>query len=327
MALPGGLDMSAQKRSEEFEIFRAYLRQNGLKRTHQKDLILEIFLQSEGHLSIEDLYSRVRRRDKKVGIVTVFRTLKSLTACGIAREIHLGDGLTRFEHSYHHPHHHHIVCTECHKAIEFVAPELERVQREILDKYHFQPVHHHLQVYGVCEDCRLSRRSLDQGKYDSEKVFARDALVLSISMEKRGIELYREGAARNRDQAGSEVFALIAEEASKHLAKLESELEDLLRREKGVGRAPAFLHIDSTALDRVLPDLRETEHNGELRLDPRSCLEVALRFEKCAADFFREYAAGFLETAGKQILIRFAEEEMRHCTSLTSRMEQLAPVQ
>ena len=316
--------MPGQKRSEEIEIFHAYLRQNGLKKTHQKDLILETFLESEGHLSIEDLYSRARRKDRKVGIVTVFRTLKSLTACGIAREIHLGDGLTRFEHSYHHPHHHHIVCTECHNAIEFVAPELERVQREILDKYRFHPVHCHLQVYGVCEDCRLSRRSEDQGKYDSEKVFARDALVLAISMEKRGLELYRDGAVRNRDEAGREVFAMISEEASKHLVKLESELEDLLQREKGLGRAPAFLHFDPEALDKVLPDLRKLEREGELRLDPRGSLEVTLRFEKGAADFFREYAAGFIETAGKEILIRFADEEMRHCTNLASRVEQSA---
>jgi Fur family transcriptional regulator, ferric uptake regulator len=315
--------MPARKRREELEVFHAYLRQNGLKKTYQKDLILDTFLQSEGHMSIEDVYSRARRRDRKVGIVTVFRTLKSLTACGIAREIHLGDGLTRFEHSYHHPHHHHIVCTECHKAIEFVAPELERVQGEIVDKYHFQPVHHHLQVYGVCEDCRLSRRSNYQGKYDSERVFARDALALAISMEKRGIELYREGAARNRDQAGSEVFAAIAQEASKHLAKLESDMESLLQRDKAIGQAPAFLHFDPRALDRILPDLAGLERDGELRLDPLRSLEVALRFEKGAADFCREYAAGFLETAGKQVLLRFADDEVRRCTSLASRIEQL----
>jgi Fur family ferric uptake transcriptional regulator len=319
--------MPARKRREELEIFHAYLRQNGLKKTYQKDLILETFLQSEGHMSIEDVYSLARRRDRKVGIVTVFRTLKSLTACGLAREIHLGDGLTRFEHSYHHPHHHHIVCTECHKAIEFISPELERVQGGIVGKYHFEPVHHHLQVYGVCEDCRLSRRSSYQGRYDSEKVFARDALALAISMEKRGIELFREGAARNLDPAGSEIFAAIAGEASKHLAKLEAELESLVQRDKAVGQAPAFLHFDPGTLDRILPDLREFERDGELRLDPLRSLEVALRFEKGAADFFREYAAGFLETAGKQILLRFADEEVQHCTSLTSRMEKLIPVQ
>jgi Fur family ferric uptake transcriptional regulator len=316
--------MRARKLREEFEIFHAFLRQNGLKKTYQKDLILETFLASEAHLSVEDLYSLVRRRDRKIGIVTVFRTLKSLAACGIAREIHLGDGLTRFEHSYRHPHHHHIVCTECHKAIEFVAPELEQVQWEIVEKYRFRPVHHHLQVYGVCEDCRLSRQSHDQGEYDSEKVFARDALAMAISMEKRGIDLDREAAARNRDSAGRGIFEAIAEEGSRHLAKLESELEDLLRMEKDVSRAPVFLHFDAKALDRVVPDLRELEQDGEFRLDARGSLELALRFEKGTADFFRQYAAGFLETSGKSIFLRFAEDETRHCTSIASRMEQLA---
>jgi Fur family ferric uptake transcriptional regulator len=318
--------MRARKLREEFEIFHAFLRQNGLKKTYQKDLILETFLASEAHLSVEDLCSLVRRRDRKIGIVTVFRTLKSLTACGVAREIHLGDGLTRFEHSYRHPHHHHIVCTECHKAIEFVAPELERVQWEIVEKYRFRPVHHHLQVYGICEDCRLSRQSNDQGEYDSEKVFARDALAMAISMEKRGIDLYREAAARNGDPAGSGVFETIAGEGCRHLAKLESEFEDLLRTDKNVRRAPVFLHLDPKALDRVVPDLRELEQNGEFRLDARGSLELALRFEKGTADLFRQYAAGFLETSGKNIFLRFAEDEAQHCTSIASRMEQLAQV-
>src|SRR5512136_183198 len=105
--------MQMRKLKEETEVFYAYLRQNGLKKTYQKDLILETFLNAEGHLSVEDLYALVKKRDKRVGIVTVFRTLKSLAASGIACEINLGDGLTRFEHRYRHPEHHHIVCTQC----------------------------------------------------------------------------------------------------------------------------------------------------------------------------------------------------------------------
>ena len=120
--------MPGKKLSEEKELFYAYLRQNGLKKTHQKDLILEAFLKTEGHLSVEDVYALVKKKDRRVGIVTVFRTLKSLTACGIAREISLGDGLTRFEHSFKHPYHHHIVCTKCSRTIEFTSPELEKIQ-------------------------------------------------------------------------------------------------------------------------------------------------------------------------------------------------------
>src|SRR5512146_2315938 len=191
--------MPNRKLKEETELFYTYLRQHGLKKTYQKDLILETFLNTEGHLSVEDIYSLVKKKDKKVGVVTVFRTLKSLTACGIAREITLGDGLTRFEHSYHHPHHHHIVCTECHKAIEFVSPELERIQEEIIRRYHFQPLHHRFQTYGICEDCREHRPVPESPKQDTERIFARDALKMAIAMETRGVEFYREASLRNQD--------------------------------------------------------------------------------------------------------------------------------
>ena len=87
--------MPGRKLEAEKELFYEYLRQNGLKKTRQKDLILDTFLGNEGHMSVEDIYALVKKRDRRVGIVTVFRTLKSLNACGIAREINLGDGLTQ----------------------------------------------------------------------------------------------------------------------------------------------------------------------------------------------------------------------------------------
>jgi Fur family ferric uptake transcriptional regulator len=310
---------------EETELFYSFLRQNGLKKTYQKDLILETFLNTEGHLSVEDIYSLVKKRDKKVGIVTVFRTLKSLTACGIAREITLGDGLTRFEHSYHHPHHHHIVCTECHKTIEFISPDLERIQGEIVARYHFQPVHHRFQIFGICEDCRESRAVPDTQKYDTDKIFARDALRMALSMEKRGVEFYRSAASRNMDPAGREVLARIAEEEAQHLQVLEQELAEVEGMEKGLDRAPLFLHFEPSELEKLVPDLREYESNGGLLLDARKSLQVALQYEERAAGFFREYADKFLETRGKRIFQRFADEEQKHFEQISHRMEDLAP--
>ena len=72
--------MPGKKLREEVELFYTYLRQNGLKRTHQKDLILTTFLSTEGHLSVEDLHALVRRKDRKVGVVTVFRTAAMRTS-------------------------------------------------------------------------------------------------------------------------------------------------------------------------------------------------------------------------------------------------------
>src|SRR5512146_1410068 len=218
--------MPNRKLKEETELFYTYLRQHGLKKTYQKDLILETFLNTEGHLSVEDIYALVKKRDKKVGVVTVFRTLKSLTACGIAREITLGDGLTRFEHSYHHPHHHHIVCTECHRAIEFVCPEPERIQDEIIQKYHFQPIHHRFQTYGICEDCREHRPVVEIQKHDTERIFARDAAKMALAMEIRCMEFYRDAAKRNQDSAGKEVFERMIREEESHIAELNMKVDE-----------------------------------------------------------------------------------------------------
>jgi len=304
--------MPMRKLKEETELFYAYLRQNGLKKTYQKDLILETFLNTEGHLSVEDIYALVKRKDKKVGVVTVFRTLKSLVACGIAREITLGDGLTRFEHSYHHPHHHHIVCTECHKAIEYVSPELERIQDEIIRKYRFHPIHHRFQTYGICEDCREQRTVAEVPKQDTEKVFARDALQMAICMETRGLDFYRLALSRNQDPGGRVVFEQIIREEEQHLAALRLQLDDLNHQEKGLERVPIFLHFDPCELERLIPDLKKYEKEGVLQIDTQAAREITLSVEQKASGFFKEYADRFKETQGKKIFQHFADAEATH---------------
>ena len=139
---------------EEKEIFQEYIQKYGLRRTGQRDLILEIFLQTEEHLSSEDLYWLVQKQDPAVGQTTVYRTLKLLTEAGLAREVRFGDGKTYYEHHYNHEHHDHMICTECGKVIEFFSPELEAMQDEMAEKYNFKPTHHSLRILGICEDCR-----------------------------------------------------------------------------------------------------------------------------------------------------------------------------
>jgi Fur family ferric uptake transcriptional regulator len=72
--------------TEEQEVFLKHIQKQGLKRTAQRDLILDVFLNTEGHLSGEDLYQLVRDKDPTVGQTTVYRTLRLLTEAGLARE-------------------------------------------------------------------------------------------------------------------------------------------------------------------------------------------------------------------------------------------------
>jgi Fur family ferric uptake transcriptional regulator len=314
-----------RKPKEETELFYSYLKQNGLKKTYQKDLILETFLNTEGHLSVEDIYALVKKRDRKVGVVTVFRTLKSLTACGIAREILLGDGLTRFEHNYNHPQHHHIVCTECHKAIEYVCPELERIQREVIQKYNFQPLHHRFQTYGLCEDCREMRPVNAISKHDTDRIFARDVVKMASYIGTQLLQFYKDAAHSNQDPEGKKIFELMIQVEEAHLSELQAKFGDIVRQEKDFEQAPIFLHFDPAALNALIPSLSSYEKNGEFRLDAKGALSLILALTRDSANYFKNYAEKFSETQGKQIMLIFAGQEESHIDMVRQRLEGIAP--
>ncbi|MFN0138521.1 MAG: Fur family transcriptional regulator [Pyrinomonadaceae bacterium] len=137
----------------EREIFLEHIKGAGLRRTEQRDLILEIFLSTEEHLTSEDLYSIVQKKDPTVGLTTIYRTLKLLTEAGLAREVRFGDNKTYYEHHYNHEHHDHMICTHCGKVIEFFSPDIESLQDQMADKFGFRPTHHSLRLWGICADC------------------------------------------------------------------------------------------------------------------------------------------------------------------------------
>ena len=72
--------------SKEKEIFLEHIQKAGLHKPGERDLILEIFLRTEEHLTSEDLYWLVQKQDPSVGHTTVYRTLKLLTEAGLKPE-------------------------------------------------------------------------------------------------------------------------------------------------------------------------------------------------------------------------------------------------
>src|SRR5438105_3259505 len=166
--------------TEEREVFLKHIQKQGLKRTAQRDLILDVFLQTEGHVSGEDLYRLVRDKDSSVGQTTVYRTLKLLTDAGLAREVRFGDGRAHYEHNYKHQHHDHMICSACGRIIEFFSPELEAIQDAMAAKHKFELTSHLLRMIGVCADCR--RKARDQKRATEKGV----AVGSTVSASARG---------------------------------------------------------------------------------------------------------------------------------------------
>ena len=101
--------------TKAIEIFTNFLKEKDLKLTRQRQEILSLFLKSDRHLSVEDLYHVVKKKDKSIGMATVFRTLKLLCEADIAKEVDLGDRRVRYEPKFGHEHHDHLICTKCGK--------------------------------------------------------------------------------------------------------------------------------------------------------------------------------------------------------------------
>lgn len=140
--------------SKVHEIFEQYLMKQGLRLTPQRKLILEYFIHAEWHLSAEELYQRIRQIDRKIGYSTVYRTLKLLCECELARELPLGGDRSRFEPKYRVQHHDHLICVNCGTIIEFYCKEIEDLQQKICAEHDFTLTNHMHEVYGLCGACK-----------------------------------------------------------------------------------------------------------------------------------------------------------------------------
>lgn len=139
---------------KEKEIFERFLKENNLKKTKQREKILNLFLKVEDHLSADEFYGLIKKKIPWIGYTTVYRTLKLFSRCGLAREVDMGDGIKRFEHKFGHGHHDHLICVKCGKSIEVVDPEIEKLQEKLIRREGFTLLRHRLEIFGVCPQCR-----------------------------------------------------------------------------------------------------------------------------------------------------------------------------
>lgn len=125
-----------------------------LKRSVKRELILKVMEGSGQHLTADRIHALAREKNPKLGVATVYRTLKLFCKMGIAREIMPEDGTCRYELAENKGHHDHLICLGCGAFIEAVDPEIEKLQNRLAARHGFQPQRHKLEIYGFCAACR-----------------------------------------------------------------------------------------------------------------------------------------------------------------------------
>ena len=149
------------------QVLQRYMTEHGLKSTRQRSLIIDTFFEMPGHLSVEDLWTKVRALDPKVSVATVYRTMKLLNECGLAHARNFGDGQTRYEAAIGRHHHDHLICTRCGKIVEFENERIEQLQDAVARKHGFTVTSHKMELYGLCRNCQ--RELSEQRERASER--------------------------------------------------------------------------------------------------------------------------------------------------------------
>jgi Fur family ferric uptake transcriptional regulator len=283
------------------------LRPVGSKRSSKREVILNVFLGQEGHLSADDLVDLIRREDQRISRATVYRALQWMVEAGIARKVDFGEGRFRFEHSYRHPRHFHLICKSCNRSSEFLSSDIEVLIEEIAGARSFSAHQSVLQIYGTCEECRTGRPpSVDGGT--TELLFARDALRIAIATERSGLEFYSRAAKAAKDGRSACVFQRLADEERDHLGKLESRYQKLLSHDPQLESRPTFLFFKGAANGLFAAGAEQVARG----VSDAQALLVGVKCERTSHRFFKRYGEKFEDSEGKQIFLEVANEERSH---------------
>ena len=283
------------------------LRPAGSKRSGKRDLIVNVFLRQQGHLTADDLVDLIRREDQRISRATIYRTLQWMVDAGIARKVDFGEGRFRFEHSYRHPRHFHLICKSCNRSFEFLSSDIETLIEEVAAARGFAQRQSVLQIHGECDACRTGRPPVAEGGV-TELLFARYALRIAIATERSGLDFYSRAARLTKDARGRRVFEKLAEEEKEHLGTLEKRYSELLEQDPELETRPTFLFFKGAANGLFAAGAEQLSKG----VNDREALMIGIKCERGSHRFFKKYGEKFEDSEGKKIFLEFADEERVH---------------
>lgn len=145
---------------QEKEQFEKLFRQDGIDRFKDRMAILDVFLQTERHVTAPELTVLVQAQGYSLSPDFIKNTIELMCHYGFATLNRFGDGEPLYEHLHLGQHHDHMICTKCKRIFEFQNPSLEQLQLKIAAKNGFHMLQHKMELYGICRQCMAGQDTL-----------------------------------------------------------------------------------------------------------------------------------------------------------------------
>ena len=130
----------------------AFIEKKGLRKTVQREAIIQAAFCTTEHYTAEELIVMARAIDPTVSRATVYRTLPLLVESGYLKEIDLGKEHKTYDPNFaNQPHHNHLICLDCHKVIEFEDAHMETLEDCISKRLGFSPSTKMIRIEATCD--------------------------------------------------------------------------------------------------------------------------------------------------------------------------------
>jgi Fur family ferric uptake transcriptional regulator len=125
----------------------------GMQRnTRQRTAILDALGRQDDFRSAQQIHEQMRADGETVGLATVYRNLQTMAHGGQVDVLVTDDGESIYRQCAESGHHHHLVCRECGRTVEFQAPQVEDWARRVAREHGFTDVDHTMEIFGLCPE-------------------------------------------------------------------------------------------------------------------------------------------------------------------------------
>ncbi len=119
----------------------------GLKLTEQRKIIVKVLSDSSDHPDVESVHRRAVKIDKRIGIATVYRTIKLFEDNNLLEKHEFKGYSSRYETVREN--HHHLIDIKSGKVKEFRNTLVDAMQKQVAKEMGYKLIDYRLELYAV----------------------------------------------------------------------------------------------------------------------------------------------------------------------------------
>jgi Fur family transcriptional regulator, ferric uptake regulator len=139
-------------------LFKGLIKDKKLRLSYPRLLIYQELSNVKSPLSLQEIYQCLLKKQKKIGLTSIYRALDLFESLGIVFKIINGSSV-KYKLCEIEDHHHHIICKACGDVVELNFCEISDWSKKVTESTGYQVIDHQLNFYGFCKACKPLQKS------------------------------------------------------------------------------------------------------------------------------------------------------------------------